>query len=91
MDLYPTFIYVLGAIMKPLEEAMAVASKAIDAAVCAVIPSPQIADSNRPKVASVLNTPSKRVSFGPYVSPELIDKVIYILLIIIHQFTKSHE
>ena len=65
----------LGAITKPFDEAIAVASKAIDAAVCAVIPSPKIAAPKTPKVASVLNTPSKRVSFGPYVSPELIDKV----------------
>ena len=70
--------YFSESIAKPFDEATAVASKAIDSAVYAAIPSPQIAASKTPKVAPVLSTPppSKRVSFGPYVSPEIIDKVI---------------
>ena len=63
-------------VQKPFNEAMNVASKAIEAAVSAVIPSPQVQKTPKQALASVLNTPSsKRVSFGPYVSPEIIDKV----------------
>ena len=55
---------------------MNAASKAIEAAVSAVIPSPQVSKTPKIARAPVFNTPSsKRVSFGPYVSPEIIDKV----------------
>ena len=57
-------------------EALSAASKAIEQAVANVIPSPQALQT--PKGAALRISSSKRVSFGPYVSPEIIDKVSYI-------------
>jgi len=60
---------------KHSNEAMAVASKAIEAAITAVIPSPQPLKTPKQAVINRVSS-SKRVSFGPYISPEIIDKTL---------------
>ena len=50
------------------------ASKAIEAAIKGVIPSPRVLQTPKSDVPIMVSS-TKRVSFGPYVSPEIIDKV----------------
>ena len=54
------------------------ASKAIEAAIKAAIPSPRVLQTPKSD-APIMVSSTKRVSFGPYVSPEIIDKVICLL------------
>ena len=69
-----TNCYKLGSTPKA-SEALSAATKAIEQAVANVIPSPQALQT--PKEAALRISSNKRVSFGPYVSPEIIDKVTY--------------
>jgi len=54
-------------------ETPSVASKAIEAAIKAAIPSPRVLQTPKSD-APIMVSSTKRVSFGPYVSPEIIDK-----------------
>lgn len=54
-------------------ETPSVASKAIEAAIKAAIPSPRVLQTPKSDVPIMVSS-TKRVSFGPYVSPEIIDK-----------------
>ena len=73
-----TNCYKLGSTPKA-SEALSAASKAIEQAVANAIPSPQVLQT--PKEAALRISSNKRVSFGPYVSPEIIDKVTYTLIV----------
>lgn len=54
-------------------ETPSVASKSIEAAIKAAIPSPRVLQTPKSD-APIMVSSTKRVSFGPYVSPEIIDK-----------------